>query len=529
MRIFRHAATCCLALTVAFNAETLPAKNTKPVKDTINLLAFNDFHGSFQQTGNIPGAGRLVRTLNDLRSALPNVCVLACGDNYSGGYFPRLTGGHPLDEMFDLAQVEYSAIGNHEFDWGIDAMNERLHWGNTKYLVANIFYDSLTGIRPEWAVPYAIKRQTLKNGTPVRIAFIGLSTQETKTAALPEIVKDLDFANPVNVARDMMEKLKDSADLYILLTHIGTDMKNGEVVFTDLGVDGLSRIAGVDGIFSGHSHKTVYGLKDGVPVIQAHNYGRRISRLQYEISRNKKGIVSCRFLEGELLIPQEETLAEMDTSVERYLNAPEYGFGDILTESLQELDPQQYEEGGQFSRLGALVTLSYENCYRRATGNDSSIVLGVCNAGAIRTVLPQGKVTKLQAGNIIPFGGVLRACKMNGTQLKELLQYGIDCKAGWLQYHNMEIGIENGRIVSMVYVNKDRHLPIEESGTYTVVTENFVASGGDGYDPSWFSCQDQDFEAFPSSERNPTDVFIHYLQSLQIVDCKEIPVPKILR
>lgn len=529
MKILKSSAFIGIVLAASLGFGPLSAKNVKAVKDTLNILAFNDFHGSFQQTGNIPGAGRLVRTLNDLRATLPNVCVVACGDNYSGGYFPRLTGGHPLDEMFELAKVEYSAIGNHEFDWGIDAMNERLHWGNTRYLVANIFEDSTTGLRPDWAVPYAIKRQTLKNGTPVRIAFIGLSTQETKTAALPEIVKDLDFANPVGVAGRIMQDLKDSADMYILLTHIGTDMQDGNVVFTDLGVDGLSRIPGIDGILSGHSHKAVYGLLNGVPVIQGHNYGRKISRLQYEISRNKKGIVSCRFIGGELLSPQHETMAEMESSVERYLHAPEYGFDGILTENPQELDPQHYEEGSRFSRLGALVTMAYQDCYRRATGNDTAIVLGVCNAGAIRTVLPQGKVTKLQAGNIIPFGGVLRACRMNGQQLKELLQYGIDCKAGWLQYHNMEIGIENGQVVSMTYVDNGKRIPIKENGLYTVITENFVASGGDGYNPAWFSLRDPDFEAIPTAERNPTDVFIRYLQNLPKVDIERISVPKVIK
>ncbi|MCM1169880.1 MAG: 5'-nucleotidase C-terminal domain-containing protein [Bacteroides sp.] len=529
MRTLKATALLCLVLTVSFGSENLSAKNAKPSKDTVNILAFNDFHGSFQQTADIPGAGRFVRTLNDLRAQLPNACVLACGDNYSGGYFPRLTGGHPLDEMFDLAHVEYSAIGNHAFDWGIDAMVERLHWGKTRYLAANIFDDSLTGVRPDWAVPYAIKRQTLKNGTPVRIAFIGLSTQETKTAASPEIVKDLDFANPVGVARKIMEQLKDSADLYILLTHIGTIMKDGEVCFTDLGVDGLTRIPGVDGILSGHSHKAVYGLRDGVPVIQGHNYGRKISRLQYEISRDKKGNLSHRFIGGELLEPQRETFAPMDASVERYLENPEYGFNEILTENLQELDPQQWEEGGQFSRLGALVTMAYEDCFRRETGNDSAIVLGVCNAGAIRTVLPQGKVTKLQAGNIIPFGGVLRACPMNGKTLRELLQYGIDCKAGWLQYHNMEVGIENGRISSMTYIKGNGRTPILDDTPCIVITENFVTSGGDGYNPVWFSARDAGFEAVPAADRNPTDVFIHYLQNLPQLDAREIAVPKVVK
>lgn len=523
--------TKCLVLVAALWSATLLAspglQAKKSIKDTINLFSFNDFHGSFQATNDIPGAGRLTQSLQTFKTSLPNVCVLAGGDNYSGGYFPRLTGGHPLEKLFEWADVEYSAIGNHEFDWGIPAMVERLNWGTTRYLVANIFTDSLHDTRPSWATPYMIKHWRLKNGTSVRIAFIGLSTQETKTAALPTIVKDLEFANPARIAALLMKRLKDSADLYILLTHIGTDLKDGKVVFTDADVDGLTRIAGVDGIFSGHSHKEVFGLRDGVPVIQARNYGRKIAHLQYEMTQNRKGKISTRFLKGELLAPGRESLPEMDSLIEEYLNAPEYGFNRILTENLQTLDPEKVEPNSQFSRLGALVTMSYQDCFRRLTGNDSAVVIGVCNAGAIRTTLPKGNVTQLQAGNIIPFGGILGAFEMNGKQLMELLQYGLECKAGWLQYHNMDLEIENGQIKTAVYTEGNRRIPIQENGSYIVVTENFVASGGDGYAPQWFSQKNTDFEAIPSSERNPTDVFIKYLSRQSQLDAQKIAVPTV--
>lgn len=528
MRISKAVALLTGMLALLLVSEPLQAKKAKPVKDTVNFFSFNDFHGSFQQTGNIPGAGRLVKTLQLLQATQPNACVLACGDNYSGGYFPRLTGGHPLEKVFEQAGVEYSAIGNHEFDWGIPAMTERLNWGKTRYLVANIFTDSVRGTRPAWAVPYAIKHQRLKNGTPVRIAFIGLSTQETKTAALPAIVQDLEFANPARIAALCMEQLKDSADLYILLTHIGTEMKNGEVAFTDAHVDGLTRIPGVDGIFSGHSHKEVFGLRDGVPVIQARNYGRKIGHLQYEVSRNKKGNVSVRFLKGELLTPGTESLPEMDSLIDEYLNDPEYGFNRVLTRNLQALDPENVVADSRFSRLGALVTMAYQDCYRRLTGDDSSVVIGVCNAGAIRTTLPKGEVTQLQAGNIIPFGGVLGAFEMSGKQLMDLLQYGIECKAGWLQYHNMEIGLKQGRITSACYVNGQRRVPIEENGSYIIVTENFVASGGDGYNSEWFTKKNAAFEKVPASERNPTDVFINHISRMQQINAQKIAVPVVI-
>ncbi|MDE5544205.1 MAG: 2',3'-cyclic-nucleotide 2'-phosphodiesterase, partial [Bacteroidales bacterium] len=122
--VFLCAVTCDLLAT----APALQAK-VKPSRDTLTLIGFNDFHGSFQQTADIPGAAALVHTLGLWRQTIPNMHVLAGGDNYSGGYFTRITGGQPLAELFEALGVEYSAIGNHEFDWGVPAMVERFNWG----------------------------------------------------------------------------------------------------------------------------------------------------------------------------------------------------------------------------------------------------------------------------------------------------------------------------------------------------------------------------------------------------------------
>lgn len=506
----------------------------KSTTDTLSLVLFNDFHGSFQQDGKTPGAARLTAQIKRLQQTMPNVIVLAGGDNYSGGFFPRLTGGRPLAEMFELCQVEFSAVGNHEFDWGIPAMIERMSWGQTRYLAANIFLDSITGERPDWAMPYAIIKRTLNNGSQVRIAFIGLSTQETKTAALPYIVKDLQFAHPVRIAQGIVDQIRDSADLIFLLTHIGTRMQNGTVIFSEEGADGLSQIEGVCGIFTGHSHQEVNGIKDKVPVIQALNYGRRLGLMQFEITQDKRGKVHQRHLKNDILTIGESSSEEMQKIVEKYLYNPEYRFQEIICTNQTELIPGDYIEPGNFTRLGALVTQSYAHCYREMHPEDSSkVVLGVCNLGAIRTHLPQGEVTRLQAGNILPFGGLINAFELDGNQLFQLLQYGIECKAGWLQYHDMEIHIENGKITQATYLlskGNGRITPIEikPDGRYIVVTENFLSSGGDGYDSSLFTKKILKFDQEQLSHRemrNPTDVFIRYLQQLGVISTEKIRTP----
>lgn len=524
--IIRRIAIIAAACALLFANPELHAKKVKPSCDTITLIGFNDFHGSFQRTSDIPGAAALVSTLGQLRQTSPNVLVLAGGDNYSGGYFTRITGGKPLAELFEALGVEYSAIGNHEFDWGIPAMVERLNWGSTRYLCANIFLDSLSQTRPEWAIPYAIVHETLKNGTPLRIAFIGLATPETKTTALPSIVKDLYFENPVECARGMREQLADSADLYILLTHIGTLMDEKEVVFRNTWED-VSEVEGIDGVFSGHSHKEVCGLKNGVPVVQARNYGRKFSQMRFEVSRDKKGMLSHRFLDARILTPLDEQDPEMKALVDSYLEKPEYGFSEILCHNEQLLSNDEALAPGGFTLLGTLVTQSYAWCYRTLTQDSARPVIGVCNWGAIRTTMPEGEITRLQAGNILPFGGRLGAFEFSGNDLLRLLQYGMDCKAGWLQYHNMKIEVTDGKIQKAFYVTPDGSLSeVHPEGTYIVVTENFVASGGDGYDAELFSRPDATFSTQPDALRNPTDVFIDYLRHLREVTPDKLAAPR---
>lgn len=519
---------CTLSGLVPFS---LQAKGiSKTVKDTVVLIGFNDFHGAFQQEKDIPGAARLSHTLLEQRRMEPNTVVLAGGDNYSGGYFPRITGGKPLKELFDRTEVSYSAIGNHEFDWGIPAMIERLNWGKTRYLAANIFTDTAKRSRPSWAQPYAIHRLQLKNGIPLKIAFIGLSTEETKTAAMPQIVKDLHFFSPEETTREILAELQDSADLYILLTHLGTRTCGDSVCFDNPNARNLTRIGGIDGIFSGHSHKEVCGLKDGIPVVQARNYGRKLAKMRFEITQDRKGRISSRFMDAELIDPDPIPDSFMDSIVSGFLKDPQYAFRDVLCRNTAEdLDPEKPETGTGFTAIGALVTKAYRQCYFELTGctDTGQLVLGVCNLGALRTILPKGEVTRLQAGNVLPFGGILEAFRFSGKDLLSLLQYGMDCPAGWLQYHDLEVEIHDGKIIKASYASQGRKKEILPDETYTVVTERFLSSGGDGYNPQLFRYPETDFSQKDAKLRNPTDVFAAFLRGLKEIRPSAIPLPKV--
>ena len=87
--------------------------------DTLAIFSFNDFHGAFASDGITPGAARLVQMTQNEKQRYPHSIVVSGGDNFSGSYFSKITKGEPIKEMYEAMDVEMSAIGNHEFDWGL--------------------------------------------------------------------------------------------------------------------------------------------------------------------------------------------------------------------------------------------------------------------------------------------------------------------------------------------------------------------------------------------------------------------------
>ena len=105
--------------------------------DTLAIFSFNDFHGAFASDGITPGAARLVQMTQNEKQRYPHSIVVSGGDNFSGSYFSKITKGEPIKEMYEAMDVEMSAIGNHEFDWGLPYLVDTATL-NIPHVAANI-------------------------------------------------------------------------------------------------------------------------------------------------------------------------------------------------------------------------------------------------------------------------------------------------------------------------------------------------------------------------------------------------------
>ena len=168
---------------------------------TIEVISFNDFHGAMKEDtstyGKNIGMAKLVTAIKDLEKTYKGHFILvAGGDNYQGSAMSILTKGKPVSEMFKELHVTASAVGNHEFDWGIKYLTQWEKDGGFPFLAANII-NKKTHKPVKWAKPYLIVN---KDG--VKIAFIGLATIATPFTTAKKNIKSLKFIDSAKAAQN---------------------------------------------------------------------------------------------------------------------------------------------------------------------------------------------------------------------------------------------------------------------------------------------------------------------------------------
>ena len=491
--------------------------------DTLSLVSFNDFHGAFASDKGVPGAGKLVQTILTQKEQNKNTIVLSVGDNFSGSYFSRITRGNPLPEMFREMDVKMSAVGNHEFDWGLPYLTDTAKV-YMNFVAANII--SERGDSLEWAKPYRIVNLEMKNGGMVRVAFVGLTTTETAHKTSPENIRGLAFVHPTYVARVETAcrlKKEGKVDLVVLLMHIGTNMKNKDIIEEE-NAKSLPYLNGVDAIISGHSHEVVLSKVNDVPIIKAGVNGTHVGKLDFKVVR-EGGSCKVSYIGGDTIRTGEVSNPYIDSLVNNVLE--EYGLSDSLTNAKDALIHDRTVNKWDYTSVGAYVTAAYVQSFLQSECVADELkklpVIGVNHYGGLRASIPAGKVTRLRAGNVLPFGGNVVAYRFTGKRLKQLLDDGRRNKNGFLQMSYLKLHLNSkGNIETITDCRTNKIIRDEDK--CIVVLDAFITSGGDGYDSKLFS--GHEIGDFNNQKLETTTAFIDYLKSLKgFISSAAAPIP----
>ncbi len=454
----------------------------------LRVLATNDFHGGllptrpgFAQGREVGGAAVLAAYFARERAAAAGPTVLIDGgDVMQGTPISNLTEGRSTVDFYNRVGYTAAALGNHEFDWGIETLKKRVEEADFAWLAANIRVKGTDSL-PSWVRPTA--RVTLP-GCPaaapacdsVTVGIIGIATEQTPTTTKPSNVASLAFTDEAAAIERWVPRLRaEGADFVIVTAHSGAFCDRADPSRDCRGdiVEVARRLTRrPDLIVSGHTHSRVNTVVNGVRIVQANSGGTRFSIVDLE--RVSPDSVAVR------VVDQPTTFADAlpgDAEVGGLVARYEAEIGPRVNEVITQLDRPLTREGHEFP-LGNLIA----DAQRAATGTQVALM----NNGGIRTELASGPVRYSDLFRLQPFTNTLVTLRLTGTQLLAVLEHAIGNEDEEVDLHvsGLRVRYDGGasrgsRVVSAVLEDGE---PIEAGEVYSATVNDFLAEGGSGYD-----------------------------------------------
>lgn len=449
----------------------------KAPETVVDILSFNDFHGTMEEAGKNIGAAKLAGAIKKAKETNPNTVVVSAGDLYQGSAMSNLLHGEPVSKFLKSIDLLTSAIGNHEFDWGKDYIPQWAKDGGFDYFLASNIYSTSTKKPVTWAEPYRIETIGGK-----KIGFIGIATPETAYKTKPENVNGLEFRDPVESANYWAEYLKagnakeGKVDAVVALTHLGADQEKSGLV-TGEAAEFANKVKNIDAIITGHTHRRVAGKVNNIPVVQGNYNGRSLAKTSLGFN-----------LEGKLVL-QEASVDDLynrvkelipDTEVQAMVDKYKADLAPILERPVFDLGmdlPHDTTQNGGLSPMGIWATALM------ARVGDAQIA--VTNGGGLRRGFEKGEITMGLMYELMPFDNTIVTLNIKGSDLKRVIEHGIMAqgfKPG--QFYGLKVYYDkdaeaNSRIKGMTLLDGT---PIEMDKYYKVVTNDFIVDKGDQYD-----------------------------------------------
>ncbi|EHR4995259.1 bifunctional UDP-sugar hydrolase/5'-nucleotidase UshA [Vibrio parahaemolyticus] len=472
----------------------------------LTVLHTNDHHGRFWQNkhGEYGMAARKT-LIDDLRDEIQaeggSVLLLSGGDINTGVPESDLQDAEPDFKGMSKIGYDAMALGNHEFDNPLDVLFKQQDWANFPMLSANI-YDKKTGKR--LFQPYA-----MFNKQGIKIAVIGLTTEDTAKLGNPEFIGQVDFRDPKAEAKELIAELKktENPDLIFAVTHMG-HYENGNRGINAPGDVALARYLNegdLDMIVGGHSQEPVCmegpnvikknfkpgdecqpDQQNGTYIVQAHEWGKYVGRADYEFRNGELSMVSYDLIpvnlkkkinvydQSQRVFVQDE-ITQDKVMLDFLRPFQEKGQSQLnvkIAESNGKLEGDRDVVRFQQTNLGRLIATAH---MERAKAD-----FAVMNSGGVRDSIEAGDITYKDVLTVQPFGNMVSYVDMSGQEVLDYLNIvatkPVDSGA-YAQFAGISMRIENDKVTNVFIGNKQLRL----DGRYRFTVPSYNASGGDGY------------------------------------------------
>ncbi len=492
----------CLVLSLSCTAFAAGAE--KPLDGKTVILHSNDVHGA------IDLYAAMAALKADYEAQGAEVILADAGDYSQGTVYVSVNKGADAVTMMNATGYDVVTLGNHEFDYGYAQLVENMKAAKFQVLCADVLgadgktiYDANTIIE--------------KGG--VKIGFFGLETPEAQTKANPKLIQGLKFLAGAdgkelyNCAAAQVADLKaKGADLVVCLAHLGVDESSEPYTSYDL----AKNVQGIDFIIDGHSHSVMTAGPNGEAIQSTGTAFKNIGVITIDNATKKivgnelKAIWHTeKNADGKsVTVVDYKTRDEKVAAAAKAIIDPiDKAYGEKFAVSEVALNGAKAPNGNRDSEtnLGDLITdaMLWKVLADAEITVPEENVVAITNGGGIRASIGVGDVTKKDINTVLPFGNTLAVVYVKGSELLEALEASTYCTpesiGGFPQVAGMQFTVATyetydkndesypnstyygPKTINRVTIGSINGKDFDPEATYAVITNNFVAGGGDTY------------------------------------------------
>jgi 5'-nucleotidase/UDP-sugar diphosphatase len=436
---------------------------------SLTILHTNDTHGhllpfSYPSTAprgsdiaalkaraNIGGIARRTTLVKRLREELEKkgttVWLMDAGDFTDGTPFSTVYHGEADAAVMNAAGYNFGTLGNHEFNTSIPKLKSLIRTFKFPILCANATEKSTRTL--------LVRASAIRTVGPLKIGIFGLVTQSTSD--YPAAKEGIAIADEVETAKSVVKALQPQANIIIALSHSGEAVDKkiaADVPEVDIIVGGHSHSRLPVGEFVWHSNELKADDVNGTVVVQAHQWGGELGRLDLLFGKDAQGVWHVKRYRASLIpvtpdIPEDPSV---EAVVNKFWNPIAARFGEVIGKAATDF----IERGDDLAPYNLMA-----DAVRETFKTDFHLE----NMGGIRAPLIKGKITRADLVTMDPFDDTVITFKITGRELKAILKSERPAVSG-IRYR-----MENGTVVNAIVGGE----PLKNDRIYSGSTNSYFA------------------------------------------------------
>lgn len=490
------------------SSQTDDNQQTTSNRENIVISFTNDDHCGIEEN---LGYAKIKAYADEMRENNEYFTLCNTGDFIQGSTIGTVTQGEAIIDIMNEISYDIVTLGNHEFDYGINRLNELMKKSEFSYVNSNITY---TGTK-QTSILDNISEYIIKDFGGVKVGFVGVTTPDTISSSTPSNFKEngeyvYHFGNEgdskkyYESVQNTVDKIKDSTDYIVLLAHLGY-WEDGNTFSASLNL--IQNTTDIDIVLDGHTHESYekhIKNKDDKDVILCQT-GTKLENIG-QVTITKEGNIETK------LVSAADRKSE---SMENYISKINESFAEELNKVVFKSEynlPMTDDDGIRMVRnretaIGDMIS----DAYRIIMEAD----IGYINGGGVRSGITAGDITIGDLIAINPFGNMLCVVEVSGQEVLDMLEYfysvvqyeyrnetsaiGEDGSFGQISGLKLEVDtsisspcildenysllrIEGQRRVSNVKILKNNeYVDLDVNETYRLASTNYmIKKGGNG-------------------------------------------------